>query len=141
MPCFNIDTEDITAFDFGNRYLFTAYFDENQLFNQLEKYYNRYRYYFKVAEEDLEEVRQILDNYFCKLVVEDSTEEYCVVANEETDTDAILRNSVMSKQRQNHGIYLMKDKLSLKQAVEQRAIQIEKSEVNAENLEWKTNGS
>lgn len=55
-------------------------------------------------------------------MVEDSPEECCVVADEETDTNAILRNSVMSKQRRNHDIYLMKCKLSLNQAVEQGAI-------------------
>ncbi|WP_256299320.1 hypothetical protein [Haloarchaeobius salinus] len=133
--------EEITAFDFGNTYLFTAYFDEEQLFNQLEKYYNRDKYRFKVPEEDLEEVQQTLDSYFYELVIEDSPEEYCVVADEETDSNAILSNSVMRKQRRNHDIYLMKDKLSLEQAVEKGAIRVEKSEVNTGNLEWKTNGS
>lgn len=141
MPRFNVDTEKIIAFDFGNTYLFTAYFDENHLFNQLKKYYNRDKYRFKVPKEDLKEVQQTLDNYFYELVIEDSHKEYCVVAGEETDTNAILRNSVMSKQRRNHDIYLMKDKLSLEQAVEQGAIRVGKSEVNTENLEWKTNGS
>ncbi len=141
MPSFNVDMEEITAFDFGNTYLFTAYFDEEQLFNQLEKYYNRDKYRFKVPEEDLEEVQQTLDSYFYELVIEDSPEEYCVVADEETDSNAILSNSVMRKQRRNHDIYLMKDKLSLEQAVEKGAIRVEKSEVNTGNLEWKTNGS
>ena len=141
MPSFNVDMEEITAFDFGNTYLFTAYFDEEQLFNQLEKYYNRDKYRFKVPEKDLEEVQQTLDNYFYELVIEDSSEEYCVVADEETDSNATLSNSVMRKRRGNHDIYLMKNKLSLEQAVEQGAIRVEKLEVNAGNLEWKTNGS
>jgi len=141
MPSFNVDTEEITAFDFKDTYLFTAYFDEKQLFNQLEKYYNRDKYRFKVPGGSLEEVRQTLYDYFYELVIEDSPEEYCVVAGEETDTNAILRYSVMSKQRRNYDIYLMKDKISLKQTVEQGAIRVEKSEVKTENLEWKTNGS
>ena len=141
MPSFNVDMEEITAFDSGNTYLFTAYFDEEQLFNQLEKYYNRDKYRFKVPEKDLEEVQQTLDNYFYELVIEDSSEEYCVVADEETDSNATLSNSVMRKRRGNHDIYLMKNKLSLEQAVEQGAIRVEKLEVNAGNLEWKTNGS
>lgn len=56
----------------------------------------------------MKELQQTLDNYFYELVVEDSPEEYCVVADEETDTNAIPRNSVMSKQRRNHDIYLIK---------------------------------
>ena len=70
MPRFNVDTEEITAFDFGNTYLFTAYFDEEQFFNQLKKYYSRDKYRFKVLEEDPERVQQTLDNYFYKLVIE-----------------------------------------------------------------------
>lgn len=140
MPRFNVDTEEITAFDLGNTYLFTAYFDEEQLFNQLKKHYNKNKYRFKVPEEDLKEVQQTLDNFY-KLVLEESPEEYCVVADEETDSNAILSNSVMRKQRRNHDIYLMKDKLSLEQAVEKGSIRVIKPEVNAGNLEWKTNGS
>lgn len=141
MSSFNVDTEKITAFDIGNTYLFTAYFDENQLFNQLKKYYNKDKYRFNVPGEDLREVQETLDNHFYELVIKDSPEEYCVVATEETDSNTLLSNSVMRKQRRNHDIYLMKDKLSLRQAVERGAIRVEKSEVNAENLEWKTNGS
>jgi uncharacterized protein (DUF1015 family) len=116
--------EEILAFDFGNTCLFTVYFDEEQLFNQLEKHYNRYKYRFKVPEEDLEEVQQTLDNYFYELVIEDSPEESCVVADEETDSNVILSNSVMRKQRRNHDIYLMKGKISIKRAVEQGAIRV-----------------
>jgi hypothetical protein len=48
---------------------------------------------------------QKIYNYFYERVIEDSLEEYCVVVDEETDTNTILRSSVMSKQHQNHGIY------------------------------------
>jgi len=114
MPKFNADTEEIIAFDFENTYLFTVYFDEKQLFNQLKKYYNNHKYRFKVPDKDLEEVQQTLDNYLYRLVVEDPLEEYCVVVDKETDTSAIVRNTVMSKQRRSHDIHLMKNKLSLK---------------------------
>lgn len=101
MPRFNVESEEITASEFGNTYLFTAYFDEEQLFNQLKNYYNNDGYRFKVLAGDLKGVQQTLDNYFYELVIEDSSEEYCVVVDEETDSNAILSNSVMRKQRQN----------------------------------------
>lgn len=125
MSSFKIGTEEITAFAFENTYLFTECFDKKQLFNQLKKYHNKYNYCFKVPEGGLKEVKQTLDNYFYELVIEDSPEGYCVVGNEETDTYAILRNSVMSKQPRNHDIYLMNDKLSHKQTIEQGEIRIE----------------
>lgn len=124
MSSFNVDTGEVTAFDFENTYLSTAYFGEKQLFNQLEKYYKGDRYRFKIPEEGLKEVQQTLDNYFYELVGEASLEEYCVVVDEETDSNAILRNSVMRKHRGQHKIYLMIDKSSLRQAVEQGAIRV-----------------
>ena len=32
MPTFGIETEEITAFDTGDTYIFKKYFDENKLF-------------------------------------------------------------------------------------------------------------
>lgn len=108
MPSFNVDTEEITTFDFGNRYLFTAYFDEEQLFNQLKQYYYSDKYRFEIPDSDLKQVQQTLDSYSYKLVIEDSPENYCVVADEEANSNTILKNSVIRKQRRNHDIYLIK---------------------------------
>ncbi len=36
MPSFDIETEEITAYDIGENYILKTYFDENQLFKQLE---------------------------------------------------------------------------------------------------------
>jgi hypothetical protein len=117
MPSFDVDTEEITAFEISNSYL------------------------FEIPESDLEQVRQILDEFFYDLVIEDSWEDYCVATDKEADTSSILRNSVMRKHRGHHEIYLMKDKLSVEQAIEHGATEIEKSGVNTEELEWKTDGS
>ena len=95
----------------------------------------------KSPKEARKRYNKLWVTYFYELVVEDSPEEYCVVADKETDTNAILRNSVMSKQRRNYDNYLMKDKIPLKQPVEQGAIRVEKLEGDREDLEWKTNGS
>ena len=141
MPSFDVDTEEITAFEISNSYLFTTYFDEEPLFNQLKQYYQSDKYRFEIPENDLEQVRQILDEFFYDLVIEDSWEDYCVATDKEADTSSILRNSVMRKHRGHHEIYLMKDKLSVEQAIEHGATEIEKSGVNTEELEWKTDGS
>jgi len=128
MPRFNTDTEEIAPFDFESN-LFTAHSGEKQPFNQMENSHNKNKCRFKLPEEDLKEVQQTLYDYFYKLMVKDFPEEYCVVADEETDTNAILRNSVMSKQRRAHDVYPISDELPLKQAVEQGVVRVEKSEV------------
>jgi hypothetical protein len=141
MPSFDIDKEEITAFETGNRYLFATYFDEKPLFNQLKQYYNTDKYRFEIPEDDLEQVRQILDRYFYDLLIKDNLQDYCVATDKEADTSSILRNSVMRKHRGHHEILLMKDKLSVEQAIEDGATPLEKSGINKEELTWKTDRS
>lgn len=137
MPTFDIETEEITAFDLGDTYIFKTYFDEDPVYNQLQKYYNQDKYRFEVPERELEEVEQLLDEYYYELEVTDDFEEYCVVAEKETDSSDILRNSVMKKQRGQHEIFVMKDEISVRQAVEHGGDRLEKSGVRKEELEWK----
>lgn len=136
MPTFDIETEEITVFETGNRYTFKTYFDEDQLFKELEKYYNDDKYRFEIPKSDLEQVRQILENYYYELDVTDSVEDYCVVVDRKSKSANTLRNSVMREHRGQHEILVMKDELSKRQAVEKDAVTLEKSEVGNEELEW-----
>jgi len=99
MPDFDSETEEITAFEIGDTYIFKEYIDEDWLFGQLEKYYYKNKYRFEIPEEDLEEVRQIFEKYYYDLEVADSVEDYCVVVDRKSDSSDILRNSAMKKQR------------------------------------------
>lgn len=137
MPTFDIETEEITVFKIGDKYIFKTYFDEDQLFKQLEKYYNDNKYRFEIPESDLGRVRQILENYYYELDVTGSVEDYCVVVDRKSKSANTLSNSVMKKQRGQHEILVMKDELSKRQAVEKDAVILEKSEVGKERLEWK----
>lgn len=137
MPTFDIETEEITVFKIGDKYIFKTYFDEDQLFKQLEKYYNDNKYRFEIPESDLGRVRQILENYYYELDVTGSVEDYCVVVDRKSKSANTLSNSVIKKQRGQHEILVMKDELSKRQAVEKDAVILEKSEVGKEKLEWK----
>lgn len=95
MPSFDVETEEIPAFDLGDTYLFKTYFDEDQLFNQLKKYYNNDKYRFEVPESDLGQVKQTLDDFFYELAIEDGIEDYCVVAEKGADSSEILRLSLI----------------------------------------------
>jgi hypothetical protein len=134
MPTFDVDREEITAFEFGGRYIFKQYFDNDDLFQELEQYYKSDKYRFEVPEGELSEVRQVLDNYFYELEIADSIEEYCVVQQKEADSSTILRNAVLSQRQGNHDIFLMKDKLSVRQAVEQGASHGKKSDLEIEGI-------
>lgn len=136
MPTFDIETEEITLFNTGDTYIFRKYFDENQLFNQLETYYNEDKYRFEIPESDLKQVRQILEEYYYELTVTDDVEDYCVVLGKNADSSEILRNSVMRKHRGQQEILIMKDELSKGQAIEASAVNLENSGVHEEELEW-----
>lgn len=137
MPTIDIETEEIPPFDTGDRYIFKSYFDEDQLFQQLEKYYNGDKYRFEIPYKDIEEVRQLLDEYFYELKTTERLEDYSVVVPAESDCSDILRNSVMQKHRRQHQILVMKDKLTAKQAEEKGAVPLEESPIQKEELEWK----
>ena len=72
-------------------------------------------------------MRQILGEYYYELKIRDSFEDYSVVVLSETDSSDILGNSVMRKHRQQHEILVMKDELSVRQAMEKGAVSLENS--------------
>jgi len=134
MPTFDVDREEITAFEFDGRYIFKQYFDNDDLFQELEQYYNTDKYRFEIPDESLPEVRQVLDDYFYELKIADNILPYCVVQQKEADSSTILRNAVLSRQQGNQDIFLMKDKLSVKQAVEQGASRGKESGLTIEGI-------
>ncbi|AZH26698.1 hypothetical protein [Haloplanus aerogenes] len=141
MPSFDVEKTEITVFEIDGLYLFRQYFDEDGLFQQLEEYYNSERYRFEVPECDLPEISQILDNYFYELKLADNPAEYCAVIDKGIDASDIMRNAVATQRHRDFVIFLLKDKISLKQAKEHGAISLEKSEIYKEVLRWKTDGS
>lgn len=78
MPTFDIETEEITAFDTGDESIFKTYFDGSQLFKRLETYHNENKYRLEIPDCDLERVRQILEKYY-ELTVVNDVEGYCVI--------------------------------------------------------------
>ena len=141
MPTFDVDQEEITAFEFGQTYLFKQYFDKDDLFQQLQEHYNSDKYRFEVPEGELKQVRQILDSFFYELKMADETMDYCVVQDKQVDSSDILRNSVANQRQGDYEIYLMKDEISVRQAVEKGATRLEKADLRKENIKWEIDGS
>ncbi|WP_336337410.1 hypothetical protein [Haloarcula brevis] len=141
MPTFDVEQDEIIAFEFDQTYLFKQYFDKDDLFQQLQEYYYSDKYRFEVPEEKLPEVRQFLDNYFYGLKIDEEPEDYCVVKDEQVNSSDILRNSVANQRKGSYEIYLMKDEISVRQAVEKGATRLEKTDLRKENIQWKIDGS
>lgn len=134
MPTFNVDREEITAFEFDGRYIFKQYFEKDDLLQELEQYYNTDRYRFEIPDGSLLEVSQVLDDDFYGLKIADNIFPYFVVQQKEADSSTTLRNAVVSRQQRNQDIFLMKDKLSVKQAVEQGASRGKESGLTIEGI-------
>lgn len=140
MPTFDVEQGQITAFEFDQTFLFKQYFDKDDLFQQLEVYYNPDKYRFEVPEEELSEVRQILDSFFYELEVTDQPRKYYVVQNKEVDSSDILRNSVAHQRRGSYDIFLLKDEISVRQAIEKGATSPEKTDLSMESIQWIIDG-
>jgi hypothetical protein len=130
MPAFDVDREEITAFEVDGTYLFKQYFDRDDVFDALESYYNSDKYRFEVPEDELNDAQQILDDHFFDLRIEDDLHSYCVVMEHGDDYSDVLRNSVLTRRRGSTIVFLMKDLLSVEQAVEHGARRLSETDVN-----------
>ncbi|MFB6215810.1 MAG: hypothetical protein ABEJ72_02415, partial [Candidatus Aenigmatarchaeota archaeon] len=72
----------------------------------------------------------ILSNYFYELETVGNITDYSVVQQKETDSSTIFRNAVAFQRKGNHDVFLMKDKISVRQAVDK------KSDLKMERIQW-----
>lgn len=129
MPSFDVDSETINVFEVDGTYLFKQYFDRDEVFSELQEYYNSTSYRFEIPEDELDSVRETLEEYFYELEVVDDVEEFCVVKEKYTEHADILRNSVWQTSRGDYNVFLVKDQLSVEQAIEQGATKLEDTDL------------
>lgn len=121
MPQFDVDAERLTVFRVDDQYLFSHYFDRQDIFTNLREYYNDEQYRFEVPADEFDSVRQHLeDAYYDPHVVED-LEPYCVVIDKYDEHADILRESVATWERRGHRFFLMTDDLAVGEALERGA--------------------
>lgn len=129
MPEFEVDREPIHVFQIDDSYLFKHYFARNDLFSELGDFYNRDKYRFEVPDKEFSEVQELLEKNYFDLQIVDEPEEFCVVKEEYTDHSEILRNSVLTWNRDGYNFFLMKDPIAVDQATEQGATHIEATDL------------
>jgi len=130
MPTFDIDSEQINVFEINDTYLFKAYFDNDDLFKTLQQYYNAdaYRFELPTDHDTLQHIDDILAEHFYTLNVVEDPEPYCVVMDRNDDHSNILRNTVVKFERGQHNVFLLKDQLSVDQAIEHGATRVTESD-------------
>lgn len=131
MLTFDVDRQEITVFEVDDTYLFKEYFDRDDVFDAIKTYYNNDKYRFEVPEDKLDTAQQILDEYFFDLRIEDDLHNYCVVMEQGEDYSDVLRNSVVTRRRGSSVVFLMKDLLSVEQAVEHGGRRLSETDFNA----------
>ncbi|WP_273837507.1 hypothetical protein [Halococcus sp. PRR34] len=134
MPTFDADTTEINAFEVedANLYIFSQYFDRDEVFNELREWYDSEQYRFEVPTDEIERVETFLDEYFYEVtrVAADDIEPFCVVKEKYTDHADILRNSVYHTGRGRNTVFVMQDRLSAEQAVEQDATPLADADIS-----------
>jgi len=97
-------------------------------FEQLREYYNEEAYRFEIPAADFEAVRDQLAEEYIEFVVVEDLEPYCVVKEKYSEHADILRDSVLHWERDGQLFFVMKDELSVKEAIERGATLITDTE-------------
>ena len=128
MPEFDVATEQITVFRVDDDYLFKHFFERADIFEELSDYYDQTEYRFTIPADEFDEVCEFLEGEYYEPVVVEELEPYCVVKEKYTKHADILRNSVANWERDGQLFFLMKDELSVREAVEKGARRIGETE-------------
>ena len=133
MPTFDVDSTRINAFEVEDAglYIFSQYFDEDEIFDELREWYNGEKYRFEVPAEEIDQGEAFLKEYFYDLQQIEPTaiEPFCVVKEKYTDHASILRNSVYHTSQAGSTVFVMQDELSAEQALEQGSTRLTDSDV------------
>jgi hypothetical protein len=120
---FDIRRRNINIFKIGNIYIFKTYFNDKEIFKELSKYYNKEKYRFECSSaSERNKVIKYLWNigYDTNLIEDIST--YLVKLERTKKYANILKNSIEQTEIGNDRIFLMKDILSVEQAIELGAV-------------------
>lgn len=128
MPSFDVDPERITVFHVGDEYLFSYYFEREDVFEAVREYYVDDAYRFEVPATEFEDVRERLADYHYALDVVEDLEPYVVVTGKYDQYADILRQSVANWERRGHRFFLMQDELAVREAVEAGATPVAETE-------------
>ena len=117
---FDIDRKKINVFKIGKLYCFKQYFNDKEIFKELSEYYNekKYRFECSTAGERNKIMKYLWKVGFDTNLIEDLSE-YIVKIDRFKKYATILKSSIEQTEIGSDRIFLMKDRLSVEQAIEQ----------------------
>jgi len=116
---FDISRKNINIFKIGNIYCFKAYFNDKDIFKELSTYYNkeRFRFEFSTSSELNKLIKYLWNAGYDANLVEDISK-YLVKIKHTMKYAKILKNSIEQTEIGSDRVFLMKDLLSVEQAIE-----------------------
>ena len=119
---FDIDRRKINIFKIGQLFCFKQYFNDKEIFKELSEYYNKSRYRFECRTDGERDkiIKYLWEVGFDTILVED-IKDYIVKIDRTNKYATILKNSIEQSEIGSDRIFLMKDMLSVEQAVEEGA--------------------
>lgn len=124
MKTFDISRKKINVFKVGKLYCFKHYFQDRNVFEKLSQYYNKEKYRFecKTVSERNKIIKYLWKVGFDTNLIEDISA-YVVKIDRGKRYAPILKNSIHQTETSDGRLFLMKDKASMEQAIEQGAEQ------------------
>lgn len=113
--------ERINVFRTSGSLVFKHYFEEYELFAELQDYYSGNR--FEVPIASFGGIRETLNEYSYDPVIVEDIEQYCVAVRRYTEhPDTLFKNSVIKKETTDYNIFIMKDLASKERAIQEGAV-------------------
>lgn len=117
--------EQVNVFEVDETYLFKHYFDDEDVFDRLKRYYNNQHYHFEVPAEAFEDLRSFLAEHGYGLVVVDAVGEFAVVVKKYTEhPENIFKQSVLHRNVDGYNAFLMTDQTAVDRATREGAIRL-----------------
>lgn len=117
------DHEQVNVFEVDEIYLFKHYFDSEEVFDRLKKYYNNQQYRFEIPPSEYEDLRQFLEERGYALVVIEELSLFMVVVEKYTaHPENIFKASVIQRAIDGYNCFLLTGQEAVEQAVQNEAI-------------------
>ena len=123
--------ERVNVFVVDEVCLFRHYFEGDDLFRRMRRYYNNQQYRFEVPKEEFEEVRTFLAGHGYGLVTVDSTRPFVVCVKQYTEhPDDIFKSSVVQRTSDGYNCFLLRNRDAVDEAVADGAIRLDQTDLS-----------
>mgnify|MGYP006278027307 CR=1 FL=1 len=119
---FDINRREINIFKIGKKYCFKQFFDDRTLFDELSSYYNDQKYRFECGSTgERNKIMKLLYSAGYEPIIRDDFQEYLVQIDRFKKYGSVLKNAIEHTEIGSNRVFLMKDQLSVEQAIEDGA--------------------